>query len=45
MFLQKVQILYYLRNNPTAKIDIVGHADELVDLHTMINYLLLEQTM
>jgi OOP family OmpA-OmpF porin len=33
-------ILTYLRNNPTAKIDIVGHADELVDLHTMINYLL-----
>jgi OOP family OmpA-OmpF porin len=40
MFLQGTDfILTYLKNNPTAKIDIVGHADELVN-HTMINYLL-----
>jgi OOP family OmpA-OmpF porin len=28
-FLLKVLISTYLRNNPTASVDIIGHADEL----------------
>jgi OOP family OmpA-OmpF porin len=36
-------ILTYLRNNPSASVDIIGHADELEDQLTTINYLMQEQ--
>jgi OOP family OmpA-OmpF porin len=36
--------LTYLRNNPSASVDIIGHADELGE-NTMINCLQLEQTV
>jgi OOP family OmpA-OmpF porin len=32
----------YLRNNPTASVDIIGHADELGRLLTMTNCLMKE---
>jgi OOP family OmpA-OmpF porin len=38
-------VLTYLRNNPSASVDIIGHADELEDLHTMISYLMKELPM
>jgi OOP family OmpA-OmpF porin len=38
-------VLTYLRNNPSASVDIIGHADELEGLHTMISYLMKELPM